>query len=73
MRIFRDALGLIRSLPSEFELWVHRNVMRAHAPNPDFVRDGLPYCATHPEPQRWPCENFLRADRAVDAVLERRR
>lgn len=62
---------LIKSMWDEFELAVHRWVLRQHLPEPI---DGEPYCLAmvHRHPEVWPCSEFLRVDRAIDDVLARR-
>lgn len=73
MNTWRQTVEVARLIPSEFELWVHRRVLAAHRPDPTFGTDRA-WCGswTHRPPDQWPCDEFIRADRAVDAVLERR-
>lgn len=43
MSIWRQFIEVARSIPSEFELWIHRKIMASHRPDPDMVRDGVVY------------------------------
>lgn len=71
MSNLRTLARVVRLIPSEVELWIHDKVLQIH--HGEFISDEHgSICVRHLNAQTWPCDDFLRADRAIDAVLERR-
>lgn len=67
--MLRDIWTLTKSLPTELALAMERWIMRHHWPD---KLDGRAWCMarTHRQFVEWPCEDYLRADRRIDDLLD---
>lgn len=62
-------LRLIREIPFRLAMKIQQWVLANHRPE---VVEGEAWCfwPGHRQPRPWPCEDFIRADRDIDGLLE---